>query len=281
MEYLELIEQKKHGTPEFPIEYYHLDKAHPRYVMRAHWHNESELVRVLRGGFTVYLNNVKYELSEGDCLFIGGGCLMQGSPTENSVYECLVFDTAMLKRQRMSDTERYFDIGGESVVFRASDEDTDAVTQVIFELFDSVRDAAPHYELKTLGLLYKLFFEMYTGGYIERRSEVCTDRGLMAVSTLLQWIENNLFEPISLFRLAEVSGLSEKYICRIFKRYTSKTVTEYVNEQRIEIACIEMARKSITEVAFATGFNDLSYFCKIFKRYKGMSPREYKDSYIK
>ena len=53
---------------------------------------------------------------------------------------------------------------------------------------------------------------------------------------------------------------------------------QYVNEQRIEHACYDIAKKnkSVTDAAFGNGFNDLSYFTKTFKRYKGMSPREFK-----
>ena len=53
---------------------------------------------------------------------------------------------------------------------------------------------------------------------------------------------------------------------------------QYVNEQRIEHACYDIAQKnkSITEAALDNGFNDLSYFAKTFKRYKGISPREFK-----
>lgn len=282
MEYLELIEKKSHGTPDFPIEYYYIDKTHPRYVMRAHWHNEFELVRVLNGRFCAYLNNVKYELSAGDALFIEGGCLMQGFPTD-ALYECIVFDTSMLKRQRMTDSEKhFFDSLASSFSFKnfIGREDT-RVVSVINELFCSVRQARRMYELETVSLLYKLFFEMYSGGYIIKEREPYTDRGLHAVTVILEWIEKNLFEPISLSDISAAVGLSEKYICRIFKRYTSKTVMEYVNEQRIENACLMLSQKSITEAAFASGFNDLSYFCKMFKRYKGISPSKYKTSFIK
>ncbi len=282
MEYLELIEKKRHGTPGFPIEYYYIDKTHPRYVMRAHWHNEFELVRVLEGRFFAYLNNVKYELNKGDALFIEGGCLMQGYP-EDAVYECLVFDTAMLKRQRMADSEKYsFEARSASFSYKNLISKNDSsIISVICELFRSVREAGSFFELETVSLLYRLFFEMHSSGFIVQKSESCMDKGLHTVAVILEWIEKNLFEPISLNTLSDAVGLSEKYICRIFKRYTSKTVMEYINEQRIENACLMLPKKSITEAAFASGFNDLSYFCKMFKRYKGMSPSQYKIAYIK
>lgn len=54
-------------------------------------------------------------------------------------------------------------------------------------------------------------------------------------------IENNLAESIDLNKLAEITGMSPKYLCRIFKEYTSKTLVQYINELRIENACYEMS----------------------------------------
>ena len=87
---------------------------------------------------------------------------------------------------------------------------------------------------------------------------------------LLRWLQQNFTEPLRLNTLAEHCGLSEKYLCRLFKEYTAKTPIEYITDLRIEHACIEMTarQKSITEAAFNSGFNDVSYFCKVFKRQK-------------
>ena len=122
---------------------------------------------------------------------------------------------------------------------------------------------------------------MHRRGYVKKKKDVPQSKGLKNVTLLLDWIDSNLTEPITLSSLAKKTGLSEKYICRIFKLYTSKTVTDYINERRIERACIEMATKSITEAAFASGFNELSYFCKLFKRYKGRTPSEYKRGILR
>ena len=281
MQYSELIEKKKHGTPWFPIEHYYIDKTDPRYVMTAHWHKEFEIIRVVSGAFTVYLNNVRYELRGGDCLFVNGGCLKRGEP-DNCVYECLVFDTALL--------ERGFGGGAGSIsAGLESDEleykhlidssDTE-ILSTVDALMNTMRTAGELYELKTMSLLYKLFYELHTRGYIVKTHSSAHDRKMHTVTTLLKWIENHSSETITLEKLSKVSNLSEKYLCRIFKEYTSKTVMDYVNESRIEKACSEMRKCSVTEAAFNCGFNDLSYFCKTFKKYKGMTPSEYKKKII-
>jgi len=53
-------ELKQHGTEDFPIEMYHIEKNHTRYEMSAHWHNEIEIIRVLKGELNIKLNNNTY-----------------------------------------------------------------------------------------------------------------------------------------------------------------------------------------------------------------------------
>lgn len=99
MKFLDYNENKRHGSSVFPIELYSVDNKHPQYIMPLHWHKEFEIIRILSGKFTVFLNNEKYILNQGDFLIISGGTLHRGEP-DSCVYECLVFDINMLKRQK-------------------------------------------------------------------------------------------------------------------------------------------------------------------------------------
>ena len=282
MKYSEFIEKKRHGTPNFPIEYYRLDKRHPRYVMALHWHKEYELIRVIGGCLTVYLNSTKHTLNEGDCLFVEGGRLKRGEP-HHCVYECLVFDAAALNEKIGKSGKNLFsDLNGSDIQYTnfipSSD---DAIQPTIAALFETAKNADRFYEIKTVGLLYLLFYELYRGGYIFHSKTPSSDKGMQTVISLLQWIDEHYAERITLQEISRVVGLSEKYICRIFKEYTSKTIMDYLNERRIENACLEMSDKSITESAFNCGFNDLSYFCRTFKRYKNTTPSQYKKQLAK
>lgn len=55
------------------------------------------------------------------------------------------------------------------------------------------------------------------------------------------------------------------------------TFSDYMMRLRIERACalIEDRPRSIGDVAYSAGFNDLSYFARIFRRYIGMTPTAY------
>ena len=57
MKNLQYREQRRHGLPDFPVQYYRIDREHPRYEMNLHWHRELEIVRVLHGELSLYLDN--------------------------------------------------------------------------------------------------------------------------------------------------------------------------------------------------------------------------------
>ena len=279
MKYADYIERKRHGSPEFPIQYYDVDQRHPQYIMVPHWHKELELIRILDGTFTVNLNGVEHRLTAGQILPVAPGCLHSGEP-QDCHYECIVLDLNMLRRGRKDGLERYFAplIGGQVAL---SDEHLIGKSaDVGQELFEVMRNRKTDYELQVYGLLFALFFDLYENGCVGKPINTAHDQQTKTVTALLDWIEENFAEPITLEMLSQKAGLSRKYLCRIFKEYTGKTVIDYLNELRIDNACHEIAVKglSITQAAYDSGFNDLSYFCKVFKRYKGITPRTYKKT---
>lgn len=276
MKYADYIERKRHGSPAFPIQYYDVDRRHPQYVMVPHWHKEFELIRVLDGAFPVNLNGAEHRLSAGQILPVAPGCLHGGEP-QDCHYECIVLDLNMLRRGRKDGLERYFAplIAGQ-VALADTTLNGHAAT-IGHELFGGMREQKTDYELQVYSLLFALFFEVYGQGGVEVSAH---DSQAKTVTALLDWIEENFAEPITLETLSQMAGLSRKYLCRIFKEYTGKTVVDYINELRVDNACHEIAVKgfSITQAAYDSGFNDLSYFCKVFKHYKGVTPRTYKKT---
>ncbi len=281
MKHTDLIEKKRHGNSSFPIEFYHVSADHPRYIMSTHWHREFELIRVLEGSLTVYLEGEEYALHAGDILAVSGGLLHRGEP-EECTYECLVFDPRMLSRAHGDSADPFLSPIIELHILLPrpllSDKDLKGLSDALFSLMQS-RPA--YYELEVYGLLFSLIARMYRTGLFVTTEHSPHSGKAKTIMKLLSWLEQSYAEPLQLDTLAQRTGLSRKYLCRVFKEYTSKTPIEYITELRIENACIEMTaqKKSITEAAFNSGFNDLSYFCKVFKRLKGLTPKEYKKQF--
>ncbi len=73
-------------------------------------------------------------------------------------------------------------------------------------------------------------------------------------------------------------GLSKSTIQRKVKNYTGKTFNQLLREFRLEQAKLMMEKKggNISEIAFQTGFNSVSYFSFSFKNYFGYAPTKEK-----
>ena len=274
-------ELKQHGTEDFPIELYHIDKSHTRYEMASHWHSEIEIIRIIEGVLQIRLNNNNYTAKKGDIIFVNSETVHGAEPHE-CVYECLDFHLDFLP---LSDnSSRYFIeslmnheyviqefISAEDVLFSAA----------VNTAFDAMKNKSSGYKFKVIGAIYNLF-----GTIIDKHMylpvsgvpSITGDRNVAKLKNVLSFIRNNYDMPITLNDMAEAAGMSPKYFCYYFKDLTTKTPVEYLSFYRIEKASRKLINSdtSVTDIAFSCGFNDLSYFIKTFKTLKGITPAKFR-----
>ena len=93
----------------------------------------------------------------------------------------------------------------------------------------------------------------------------------------LAYLEENYSEKVALGVVARLCGLGRYQFSRIFRRVHGTTFREFVITHRIKkaIHMLGVPGASITNVAFAVGFNDLSHFAQMFRRYVGVCPSDY------
>jgi YesN/AraC family two-component response regulator len=119
-----------------------------------------------------------------------------------------------------------------------------------------------------------------------RGDRPCGDRGVQAravhphIHRALAFMHAHFAEPISLSGVAREAGLSRFHFCRLFHHETGTPFHEYLQDLRVTRAKVLLANRysRVSEVAYAVGFNDLSYFDKTFRRMVGRSPTEYRAS---
>ena len=87
---------------------------------------------------------------------------------------------------------------------------------------------------------------------------------------------------LSIAYLCERLSLSHSYICVAFKKHMNKTINQYINECRIEMAKLHFGNTKLSfgEIAKQVGFSDQNYFAKVFKRLVKMTPSEFKNKSI-
>ena len=100
-------------------------------------------------------------------------------------------------------------------------------------------------------------------------------------SSAMSFIMLNATQDIRLAEVAKQLNMSVSTLTRTLKKSLGMTYVEFVNHTRINIAC-ELLReecKSITQVAFDSGFKSSSQFNKTFKQTLKISPRKYRECY--
>lgn len=283
MKYSELIEKEPHGTSDFPIEFYRLDHTHPRYVMALHWHPEMELIRVRTGTFELHLNRQSYRLSAGDIAIVNPGILHRGDP-QDCQYDCAVFKLDMLCPGSGNTINGYIKplVGGQQTAKEyLPARSAPQIEAAVERLFSFHRECAEPYELAVYSAMYELFYALYRSQAIEKHiTNKAQAKQLGHLTELLEWINAHYTERITLADLSKAAGINEKYLCRFFKEYTSYTPIEYINRLRVEKAADDMrlSHVSVTDAAYANGFNDSAYFCKIFRQIMGVSPNQYRKA---
>ncbi|MCX2475314.1 AraC family transcriptional regulator [Pedobacter sp. MC2016-05] len=98
------------------------------------------------------------------------------------------------------------------------------------------------------------------------------------MAMIVNHIVSNLGQNLCISELAEKVNLHPDYFSRQFKEQTGIRPNNFINQKRIERAQYLLATTALnyTEIADATGFDNLSYFSKTFKKITGLSPRDYK-----
>lgn len=106
------------------------------------------------------------------------------------------------------------------------------------------------------------------------------------VHRIRSYVSSNIHEPeLSVAAVAEHFGLSSRYIHMMFAR-DNDTLSSFIRHQRLERCRAELEdpakrSRSISDLAFGWGFNDLSHFCRAFRRTYGVSARDYRKGALK
>ena len=279
MKYMNYREEKKHGTFDFPIEFYHVGPTHPRYEMSYHWHIEYEIIRILKGEFLMTIGEEEFLARAGDIIFVKGGLLHGGIPVK-CMYECIVFNLDALMTSSPAGDRLLKKIRDDSIqVLNHFPKPDPELMWIAERMFGQMKIQAEGHELIVIGAFYEFF-----GYVLERRHYIITQdistnegRRIEHLKRALEVIENSYPDCITLDDLAKAAGMNSKYFCRYFREMTHRTPIDYLNYYRIEQACFKLAtsNSSIADVGMSCGFNDVSYFIKTFKKYKGMTPKKY------
>ena len=93
------------------------------------------------------------------------------------------------------------------------------------------------------------------------------------------FIQDNFNKPIKAEEVAKLANMSTSAFSHYFKKATNKSFIQFLTEVRLGHVCqlLITTQLNISEIAFQTGYSNLSNFNRLFKKYKGCSPIQFRN----
>ena len=236
---------------------------------RRHYHENYELYFLESGLCNYFVDNRYYMLRAGDIIFIPGRMIHQTNygkeAHSRSVINC--------SNDFIPD-----DVSSElfetCYIFR-----NETVAGEIHDVFRCIEKEYLHhddYSKKMIKLqMHKLFYLIAR----HREENMVESSENKMIEGIISHVKKNYMNEVSLAEMAESNAVSAEHLSRAFKKEIGMGFNEYVNALRLQKAEFMLRNeegKSVSEVAFACGFNDSNYFSYRFKRLYGVSPTSIK-----
>lgn len=278
-------EPKKHSSALVPYSYYRgeLPLNYPK--VGVHWHGEFELVLIVSGRGELFCEGARTAFSAGDILFILPKKL-HGLFVQNGgrfKFSSIVFSPKMVLGALPDRSERdyllwltennapaYFKIDRAAAAYQNIHR---CVCSVMYHAKSGT--ALQDLYLKSdLFLFFALFFRQQKP--VESASKLA---GGTLVLPALKYIQSNFGRAVTVRQLAQACSLSPSYFMACFKRAVGLPAMQYLNLVRVENACslLTNTKKSVAQIAFESGFENLSNFNRVFKKSVGLTPLQYRN----
>lgn len=106
-----------------------------------------------------------------------------------------------------------------------------------------------------------------------RKKKICSKH----IAICIDYICENLHTRITIKELAKRVKLEQSYLSKLFKKEVGVTISEYIQEKKIETAQNMLIYSEFTpaEISSILAFPNQSYFTEVFKKWTGMTPKQY------
>ncbi len=240
----------------------------------SHWHPDFEIAFVLNGTMEASVNGVFFHLQRGEALVCANGDIHSDlNPSPESEVMILMMDQVAFQRAG------YPSVGpaAESCIF--SDEGKSHEHQ-LFELLDEICAEYNALDANSVYYLYSgiLHIQGILHRYFSRRMFLPPIPGgeRDKIRHSLSYLEDNFTNPVTLEEAARQAGMTDTDYSRKFKNVVGIGFKHYLNLLRLRNAeyLLRKGNRSITDVAFDSGFNSIRTFNRVFFDHFGVSPRE-------
>ena len=126
-------------------------------------------------------------------------------------------------------------------------------------------------EYSMIGYLYLFFSQLIAQYRMENRPNTCAS---IYIEKAVKYIKDSFSYDMSVANLARYLGIDRSYLYKLFITEFGISPEEYIIRCRIFRAAelLQTTNLSVLEVAYSSGFKNVSHFSKMFKKLQGVTP---------
>jgi AraC-like DNA-binding protein len=264
----------------------------PYFYNRWHFHPELELLHIEQGTGIQFMGDNIQRFGPGDVVLVGSNlphywrcdeAYFEGNPELKAVATVTHFRSDFWGQTFLDLPEN---IKIRDLLHRAqrglriTDETAATIQQLLARLVTAEDTSRLCLLLQALNMLAQSphLTPLASAGYRSETNSNETER----MSEVYKFTLSHFREKISLAQVAGIANISPTAFCRFFKLHTHKNYNAFVQELRVGHASKLLIenKKTITQICYDSGFNNITNFYKTFKKFTGKTPQEYQKTYL-
>lgn len=254
-----------------------------------HWHQDVEIMWVMRGGVKVTTPHGSYVVHQGESAFINSNVmhLQESLPGTHTVILGQVFDVSLIAGREHSVFEtkyvlpivqcRQLDV----MVFRPNHPTHRQIIEAVCQAYNLADLQNPGYELHVRNRLSEVWLLIYQEAAATLQAQPPRNyAGEERLKIMVTYLHNHYYEKLTLEQIAASASVSQREVLRTFRKGLQTTPFQYLTEIRIRMACrlLRDTNRQITDIALDCGFSSASYFGKVFHELMHTTPMEYRKN---
>lgn len=279
-----MIEYEKKGYLNTDFKMFYLSDQEPK-EFDNHYHEFDKITIFLRGKVNYIVEGKSYQLQPYDIVLVGHHDIHKLSVDSGTPYERIIMYVSPEYLERYSgdgyELSACFQTAKRehSNVLRIAKLSESKLYQVVMDIKHTL-DPKIHHEAYASQLYGNLLFlefmiHLNRAAIGEKITYINTSACNQKVVSMIDFINENLSEDISIDFLASRFYMSKYHMMRLFKEETGYSIGQYVNHKRLlQAKAYIQAGMGITQACYACGFKEHSTFSRAYKKLFGESPRQ-------
>lgn len=240
---------------------FYLFKRLGRYF-HMHRHSQHEIIYITKGTLKCVIGGNKYSVDKDSIVIIPKNYIHEYLDSDDTEYHILVINIPQIENIRL--------------ITPIITKDNDMINS--FKLIIKESENNDSYYTEMIRYIIGYFSVLVLRKYSQHFSTTVSHNNL--IDDVFDYIEQNIYEKLSIEMLAEKFGYSPKYFSKLFKERAGINFKEYLNFKRIDTSktLLTASNTNISSIAEKCGFSNIHEFNRNFKKHTGMTPSQFRKN---